>query len=102
MLQSALPVLLDVTAPWCPPCKLAVPVVGELAQKYAGRLKVVVIDGERATELVARLGVRGFPTFFGVRDGAIVARSAGFGSKRGLEAFAEQLLAPSSGSVHSS
>jgi thioredoxin 1 len=94
VLKSDLPVLIDVTAEWCPPCKLAAPIMAELAQRHAGRLKVVVIDGEEASELVATLGVRGFPTFLGFRGGEIVARQAGFGGKRGLEALAETLLAP--------
>jgi protein-disulfide isomerase-like protein with CxxC motif len=53
-----------------------------------------VIDGDEASELVATLGVRGFPTFIGMRNGEIVARQAGFGGKRGLEALAQQLLEP--------
>ena len=96
VLKSDLPVLIDVTAEWCPPCKLAAPIVAELAQRHAGRLKVVVIDGEEASDLVATLGVRGFPTFLGFLGGEIVARQAGFGGKRGLEALAEQLLAHAS------
>jgi len=96
VLKSDLPVLIDVTAEWCPPCKLAAPVVAELAERHAGRLKVVVIDGEEASDLVATLGVRGFPTFLGFRGGEIIARQAGFGGKRGLEALAERLLAQAS------
>jgi hypothetical protein len=42
----------------------------------------------------ATLGVRGFPTFLGFRDSEVVARQAGFGGRRGLEALAETLLAP--------
>jgi thioredoxin 1 len=93
VLKSDLPVLIDVTAEWCPPCKLAAPIIAELAQRHAGRLKVVVIDGEEASDLVATLGVRGFPTFLGFRGGEIVARQAGFAGRRGLEALAETLLA---------
>lgn len=94
VLKSELPVLIDVTAEWCPPCKAAAPVIEELAQRYAGRLKVVLIDGGECPDLVATLGVRGFPTFLGVRSAEVVARQAGFGGKRGLEAFAAELLAP--------
>jgi thioredoxin 1 len=94
VLQSELPVLVDVTADWCPPCKAATPVIEELAREHAGRLKVVVIDGGEAADLVATLGVRGFPTFLGVRGGTVVARQAGFGGRRGLERLAESLLAP--------
>jgi thioredoxin-like negative regulator of GroEL len=92
VLQSPLPVLIDVTASWCAPCKAAAPVIEELAARYAGRLKVVVIDGEESAELVATLGVRGFPTFLGVKGAEIVTRQAGFGGRRGLEALAEALL----------
>lgn len=94
VLKSELPVLIDVTADWCPPCKAATPVIEELAERYAGRLKVVVIDGGECPDLVATLGVRGFPTFLGVRSAEIVARQAGFGGKRGLEAFALALVTP--------
>jgi thioredoxin 1 len=92
VLASDLPVLVDVTAEWCPPCKAAAPVVAELARRFAGRLKVVAIDGDAAAELVARLGVRGFPTFLGIHKGEVVARQAGFGGKRGLETFASALV----------
>ncbi|HVY28093.1 MAG TPA: thioredoxin family protein [Polyangiaceae bacterium] len=94
VLQSELPVLVDVTADWCPPCKAAAPVIEDLAREHAGRLKVVVLDGGEAADLVATLGVRGFPTFLGVRRGTIVARQAGFGGRRGLERLAETLLTP--------
>jgi thioredoxin 1 len=94
VLQSELPVLIDVWADWCPPCKAAAPVIAELAARHAGRLKVVAIDGGDSPDLVAQLGVRGFPTFLAVRGGTIVARQAGFGGRRGLEALAESLLRP--------
>lgn len=92
VLKSDLPVLIDVSTEWCPPCKAAKPVVADLAKRHAGRLKVVMLDGDEAADLVATLGVRGFPTFLGVRDGEIVARQAGFGGKRGLEALADTIL----------
>jgi hypothetical protein len=55
----------------------------------------VLIDGNEATDLVAMLGVRGFPTFIGVVRGEIVVRQAGFGGRRGLEQLTEKLLAAS-------
>ena len=97
VLQSKLPVLIDVSADWCPPCKAAAPVVHELAQRYAGRLKVVLLDGNESPELVALLGVRGFPTFIGIVGGRIVVRQAGYGGRRGLEQLTERLLAESAG-----
>src|SRR6478609_11204668 len=92
VLKSDRPVLIDVTAEWCPPCKAAAPIIAELAAAHAGRLKVVVIDGGESPELVATLGVRGFPTFLGVVRSEIVERQAGFGGRRGLDALAQKLL----------
>jgi thioredoxin-like negative regulator of GroEL len=93
VLKSELPVFVDVTAEWCPPCKAAKPLVAELAQQYAGRLKVVMIDGDASPDLVATLGVRGFPTFLAFYRGDILGRQAGFGGRRSLQALVEKLLA---------
>lgn len=93
VLDSELPVLIDVSADWCPPCKAAAPVVHEIAERHAGRIKVVMIDGNQSPDLVATLGVRGFPTFIAVVGGQVIARQAGFGGRRGLEQLRDQLLA---------
>jgi thioredoxin 1 len=91
--QSALPVFIDVSTEWCPPCRVAAPVVVELAKRHQGRLKVVAIDGDASPILVRELGVRGFPTFLGVHQGEIVARRAGFGGRAALDRLAEELSA---------
>jgi thioredoxin 1 len=94
VLNAELPVLIDVSTRWCPPCKVAHPVVERIAAAHAGRLKVVAIDGDESPDLVARLGVRGFPTFIGFRGGELTQRVAGFGGKAALERFAADLVAP--------
>jgi thioredoxin len=91
--KSPVPVFVDVTAPWCGPCKAAAPVVAEIAESTRGRLKVVAIDGGESPELVAKLGVRGLPTFLGIVGGKIVRARAGFAGKRALEAMRDELLA---------
>jgi thioredoxin 1 len=90
--RSTLPVLIDVSATWCAPCKAARPVVADIARAHRGRLKVVEIDGGESPELVARLGVRGFPTFLGVDKGEVVERRVGFGGRRPLDELARSLL----------
>lgn len=92
VLGATLPVLIDVTASWCGPCKLAAPVVSELSRKHQGRLKVVELDGGESPDLVARLGIRGFPTFLGVVRGEVVERRLGFAGKRGLDELADKLV----------
>src|SRR6187549_2816740 len=88
VLASPQPVLIDVSAAWCAPCKLAAPIVKELARLHSGRLKVVEVDGGESPELATRLGVRGFPTFLGVVGGEIVERRLGFSGARGLDELA--------------
>lgn len=89
---SPLPVLIDVSTAWCPPCRLAAPIIVELAQRHRGRLKVVEIDGDESPQLAAQLGVRGFPTFLGIVGGTVVTRCAGFGGKGPLNELAATLI----------
>lgn len=99
VLGSSHPVLIDVSAAWCPPCRQADPIVRELARRHSGRLKVVEIDGGEAPDLAVRLGVRGFPTFLGVVGGEVVERRLGFSGARGLEELATALLGAARGAV---
>lgn len=84
VLNSKAPVLVDVSATWCGPCRMAAPVVAEIAHSAGERLKVVVIDGDESPDLVAQLRVRGFPTFIVFENGAEVRRTAGFGGRGAL------------------
>ena len=93
VLRAPTPVLIDVSTRWCPPCRAAEPVISAIAQDYAGRLKVVQIDGDESPELAAQLGVRGYPTFIGYAGGNARLRVAGFGGKAALRRFAEELTA---------
>ncbi|MFD2091155.1 thioredoxin [Blastococcus deserti] len=60
--DSRLPVLVDVWAPWCGPCRTVSPTVERLAAERAGRLKVVRVNADEAPGVSSRLGVRGIPT----------------------------------------
>jgi thioredoxin-like negative regulator of GroEL len=82
------PVLVDVAAAWCAPCRAAEPALAELARQRATTLKVVRIDGEESPALVARLGVRGYPTFLLYEHGREVRRQAGFRGSHALRDFA--------------
>ena len=92
VVQSPVPVLIDVSTAWCGPCRFAAAIVAELAEQHAGRLKVVAIDGDESPELVARLGVRGFPTFFGYVGGKPVESQVGLASKKKLAELSQRLV----------
>jgi thioredoxin 2 len=77
VIDSRFPVLVDLWAPWCGPCRMVAPAVQRSAQELAGRLKVVKVNVDQAPGISARLGVQGIPTLLLLRHGDIVARQVG-------------------------
>jgi thioredoxin 1 len=86
VLQSPLPVLVDFTADWCPPCKMIAPFVHQLAQKYAGKLVVGSLDADAHPDIQQRYGVMGLPTLILFQKGEPVKFMVGFQPLSRLEA----------------
>lgn len=100
VLAAAQPVLLDLWAPWCAPCRAVAPVLESLAPEYAGALTIAKLNVEEYPEVQKRLGVRGIPTLILFRDGKEVARL--LGAKRAEEFrawFKVQGIVPTSDGV---
>lgn len=77
VLRAELPVLLDFTAEWCPPCRMITPVLRELAQEQEGRFVVAQVDVDDNPRTQAAAGVLAMPTLVLYRGGEEVARSVG-------------------------
>lgn len=79
--NAAVPVLVDFTATWCPPCRLLAPILHGIAAEGQGHLKVVEVNGDDQPRLAARFGIRGFPTVIAFVGGKEVARHVGLTTK---------------------
>ena len=88
VLESPGPVMVDVWAPWCGPCKMISPVVDQIAVELAGQAKVckVNVDDDATRELCARFDIRSIPTLMFFRGGTLVDTVVGATSKENLVA----------------
>lgn len=71
------PVLVDYWAEWCGPCKMIAPVLDEIAQTYAGKLKVCKLNIDENQETPPKYGVRGIPTLMLFKNGNVEATKVG-------------------------
>jgi thioredoxin 1 len=89
VLQAPEPTLVDFWAEWCGPCKMIGPVVEEVAEEHADKLRVAKMDVDENPMTPQSLGIRGIPTLILFKDGVEAKRIVGYRTK---EALVDELL----------
>lgn len=85
VLHADLPVLVDFWASWCGPCRMLSPVIAEIAEEYAGKVKVGKVNVDEQPNLANRYGIASIPTVMLFKNGEVVSTSLGYRPKNDLE-----------------
>ena len=83
--KAQLPVLVDFWAEWCGPCKMIAPVLDELAEEKAGKIKIAKVNVDENQELASKFGIRAIPTLLLFKGGQIKEQIVGMSGKKDLE-----------------
>jgi thioredoxin 2 len=91
------PVLVDLWAPWCGPCRMISPALEQIARELAGRVKLVKVNVDASPQVSRRFDAQAIPTLLLLRDGQVTARQTGAVPLAALRTWVEKALA---GSAH--
>lgn len=92
VLASDIPVLVDFWAAWCGPCKMIAPILDDLADQFAGKIKVAKVDVDANKEIPGKFNIRGIPTLIIFKNGQVEATKVGALSKAQLVEFVNSAL----------
>jgi len=85
VLKSAVPVLVDFWAEWGVPCRMVAPILAEIAEAYAGKIKVAKVNVDQAGDLASSYNIVSIPTLMVFKNGTMVKTKVGAGSRQAIE-----------------
>ena len=91
---ASVPVVVDLWAPWCGPCRMVSPALEKVATEMAGKIKLVKVNVDEAPRLQQRFGVQAIPTLLLLRKGEIIARQVGAVPEQAIKTWVNQALQP--------
>jgi thioredoxin 2 len=89
---AKIPVIVDLWAPWCGPCRMVSPALEQLARDLAGRVKLVKVNVDISPQLSQRFGAQAIPTLLVLREGRVAARQTGAAPLAALRAWVDNAL----------
>lgn len=92
VLQADVPVLVDFWAAWCGPCRMIAPIIDQLADEYAGKIKVGKVNVDEQGQLAQKYGIMSIPTLYFFKDGEAVSQVVGVRPKAELERIIRKVL----------
>ncbi len=93
VIGSGIPVLVDLWAPWCGPCRQVSPVLEKLAATFAGRIKLVKVNVDESPQTSMRFDVKGIPTLLVMKGDRVIARQTGAAPEPHLREWLGSVLA---------
>ena len=92
VIGSDVPVLVDYWAEWCMPCKMISPIVEELADEYAGKLKVGKVNTDENREISMKVGISAIPTLILFNGGEMARKFVGLQQKEDLKEAIDEII----------
>ena len=89
---AKIPVIVDLWAPWCGPCRMVSPALAQVATELRGRIKLVKVNVDDSPKIQQRFAVQAIPTLLVLRHGEVVARQAGAAPAARLRAWVEEAI----------